>query len=108
MAIDIATGLSHLHSRNIIHGDLTPSNVLLKADVARPGGLLAKLADFGLSVKVPDNEDTVFNRRTGTPFYASRWPILQALSTLHQTKFHALCCSSKIKMLISMELESYS
>lgn len=96
LALDVARGLQHLHKKNIIHGDLTPSNVLLRQD-ARPapasgdaaggsgGGpvkaaatlvtgrqlLVAKLADFGLSVKMKETETSVDNMRRGTPFYAS-------------------------------------
>ncbi len=130
-------GLQHLHSKNIVHGDLTPSNILLRVDpavtasalglglVLGPGagggaggpgppeggaavgavgvgrllaasgaamgvgygelggqvsdaGVLhpacryvAKLADFGLSVKMEPSQESVDNDRTGTPFYAS-------------------------------------
>ena len=32
IAQGIASALTHLHSKNIVHGDLTPNNVLLKHD----------------------------------------------------------------------------
>lgn len=59
IALDIVRGLQHLHKKHIIHGDLTPGNVLLRwaaSASGKPAGgppkLLAKLGDFGLSVKV--------------------------------------------------------
>lgn len=130
LLLDVVRGLQHLHSKNIVHGDLTPSNILLRVDPAvtasalglglvlgpGAGGLagpgvpeggaavetvgmerllaasgtttdvgygelgghvshacmyMAKLADFGLSVKMDPSQESVDNDRTGTPFYAS-------------------------------------
>ncbi|KAF8183618.1 kinase-like domain-containing protein [Pholiota molesta] len=42
ICIAIAHGLSYLHSQKVIHGDLTPANILMDSDVAH-------LSDFGLS-----------------------------------------------------------
>ncbi|GIL74765.1 hypothetical protein Vretifemale_4685, partial [Volvox reticuliferus] len=71
LMLDVVRGLQHLHKKNIVHGDLTPGNILLKANVSRPGMYVAKLADFGLSVKMDPSQTSVDNNRTGTPFYAS-------------------------------------
>ena len=30
LALDVASGLEHLHSKNVVHADLTPNNVLLQ------------------------------------------------------------------------------
>ena len=43
-----------MHSKNIIHGDLTSANVLIDDDGS------ARLADFGLSSIVAEFEDTSF------------------------------------------------
>ncbi|XP_055365402.1 receptor-interacting serine/threonine-protein kinase 3-like isoform X2 [Betta splendens] len=43
LAHEVALGLNFLHSKNLVHSDLKPSNVLLNDDFH------AKLADFGLS-----------------------------------------------------------
>ncbi|KAG2446993.1 hypothetical protein HYH02_008147 [Chlamydomonas schloesseri] len=72
VALHVARGLEHLHSRGIVHGDVSSSNVLLQRESrggtlnttnaaggsggpspaftsARPYGFVAKVCDFGLS-----------------------------------------------------------
>lgn len=62
-ASDVASGMSHLHSENVIHCDLACRNLL----VASKGGnipYMLKITDFGLSrVTEQDiyNADTVMN-----------------------------------------------
>ncbi|EFJ51334.1 hypothetical protein VOLCADRAFT_109637 [Volvox carteri f. nagariensis] len=48
-AREIALGMQHLHSSNVLHGDLKPGNVLLTSARVDRRGFIAKLADFGLS-----------------------------------------------------------
>ncbi|GIM05613.1 hypothetical protein Vretimale_10074, partial [Volvox reticuliferus] len=69
LALGIASALSYLHSKRIIHGDLNPNNVLLKRDSREPSGLVVKVADFGLSVMLPKNRSHLSNLRVGTMFY---------------------------------------
>eukprot|EP00198_Chlamydomonas_reinhardtii_P012613 XP_001701950.1 predicted protein [Chlamydomonas reinhardtii] len=69
MALGIARALAHLHSKRIIHGDLTPNNVMLKQDSSEPSGYTIKVGDFGLSVMLPHNQSHLSNLRMGTMFY---------------------------------------
>ncbi|KAG2489421.1 hypothetical protein HYH03_012059 [Edaphochlamys debaryana] len=48
-AREVAAAMTYLHSRNILHGDLTGSNVLLTASDRDERHFTAKVADFGLS-----------------------------------------------------------
>lgn len=48
-AREIASALTYLHGRNIIHGDLTGSNVLLMSTHKDARQFTAKVSDFGLS-----------------------------------------------------------
>ncbi|KZP09973.1 kinase-like protein [Athelia psychrophila] len=62
---DIATGLAYLHSSKIIHGDLTPTNVLIDDNYN------ACLTDFGLSTLAGGLEGTSY--WTATIGGAMRW-----------------------------------
>ncbi|KAF7975595.1 hypothetical protein HWV62_9161 [Athelia sp. TMB] len=62
---DVATGLEYLHAEDIIHGDLTPANILID-DSGK-----ACLTDFGLSSLKAGFEGTSY--WTGTIGGAMRW-----------------------------------
>jgi len=47
--LDIAKAMAFVHSRGIIHADLTGRNVLLSTSECRPLGFIAKVCDFGMS-----------------------------------------------------------
>src|SRR5258708_17420411 len=48
IVLDVARGLEHAHSRNLIHRDIKPDNILL----TRSG--MAKLTDLGLAKRIDD------------------------------------------------------
>lgn len=53
---DIADAMAYVHSKNIIHADLTGRNVLLTSSDSTPHGFIAKVCDFGISRIVPEGE----------------------------------------------------
>jgi len=57
-AIDVLSGLSYIHRRDIIHCDIKPDNLLLSPvdHRFRSNGFLTKIADFGLSMEKGSNE----------------------------------------------------
>eukprot|EP00198_Chlamydomonas_reinhardtii_P002621 XP_001691957.1 predicted protein [Chlamydomonas reinhardtii] len=69
IALDVAVGLQHVHSKGVVHGDVTASNVLLQALPSRPQGCVAKVADFGLSVRLEPGQSQIQNLYGGTPHY---------------------------------------
>uniref|UniRef100_A0A7S3R8A4 Protein kinase domain-containing protein n=1 Tax=Dunaliella tertiolecta TaxID=3047 RepID=A0A7S3R8A4_DUNTE len=71
LLLDIAQGTLYLHNLQIIHGDLKPENVLLKADKNASVGLVAKLTDFGLAIILGPTATHASNFRSGTPFYCA-------------------------------------
>ena len=60
--LEMAKGLSHLHSHNVIHRDLKPENILFD-------GNTLKLIDFGLSKILPKEKLT--DTSCGTTSYAA-------------------------------------
>lgn len=72
VASGIVKGMHHIHSKNILHGNLKPSNVLLKKSPDTHTKMLAKIADFGLSLKLSNDQTHVSNAQYGTPFYMAR------------------------------------
>lgn len=59
--LDVSSGLDHIHANNIIHGDLTPQNILYD-------GTVAKICDFGLSRK----DGNLIDHNGGSPCYIPR------------------------------------
>ena len=57
------TGLAHAHARGLVHGDISPGNIML--DTAD----MSKLVDFGLAV--PTGSGGVAGTPTGTPAFSS-------------------------------------
>lgn len=55
MMTDICCGMAYLHVRNVMHMDLKPANILVDGD------LKVKVADFGISKILNDNEQAVDN-----------------------------------------------
>ncbi|GLC67839.1 hypothetical protein PLESTF_000612900 [Pleodorina starrii] len=66
---EVAAGMAHLHSLNIIHGDLKPGNVLLTSQAGSPLGYVCKVSDFGLATALEASEQTITNENWGTVVY---------------------------------------
>ena len=47
--LEIFDGLSYIHSKQIVHRDLTPSNVYLFTNKSKNNQMSIKIGDFGLS-----------------------------------------------------------
>jgi serine/threonine protein kinase len=43
VAAQIASAMAYLHSRNVVHGDLCGSNVMLTTDKSKPAGFTSKV-----------------------------------------------------------------
>jgi eukaryotic-like serine/threonine-protein kinase len=72
IALDIALALQHAHSRNVVHRDIKPDNIL----ITRSG--VAKLADMGLAKRTDETSHlTAAKQGFGTPHYM---PYEQAIS----------------------------
>lgn len=63
IALQICEGCLFLHNYSIIHGDLKPSNILLKDNISHE----VKICDFGISHTITDS--VITNGIVGTPQY---------------------------------------
>ncbi len=63
IAEKLARALHHAHSKNVIHRDVKPANIMIDGDVV-------KLSDFGLA-RFGDPNMTTAGTKIGTPFYMS-------------------------------------
>jgi serine/threonine-protein kinase len=62
--LDIARGLEHAHSRNVVHRDIKPDNILMTLSG------VAKLADMGLAKRTDEASHLTHARQGfGTPYY---------------------------------------
>ncbi|KAK3168390.1 hypothetical protein OEA41_004837 [Lepraria neglecta] len=68
LCLDVAEGLRHVHSRNIVHGDLKPDNVLVVESANPHVPFIAKLADFGAYIEIclPNSTSMTYSSYTGT------------------------------------------
>eukprot|EP00727_Mastigamoeba_balamuthi_P011857 m51a1_g7294 putative serine threonine protein kinase (571) ;mRNA; f:61392-64072 len=72
VALDVAQGLSFLHSKGILHRDLKSENLLVVSLDVGPDLLsTVKLIDFGASRKVTTKGWRFYTKGIGTPIYMS-------------------------------------
>lgn len=70
LAGDIAAGLMALHEVGVIHGDLKLDNVVVFQTWDRPSACMAKLCDFGHSLFLTSEENTLYYY--GTPLFVTQ------------------------------------
>jgi eukaryotic-like serine/threonine-protein kinase len=85
IALDVARALEHAHSRNVIHRDIKPDNILItKAGVA-------KLADLGLAKRTDETSHlTSMRQGFGTSHYMPYEQAFNARSADNRSDIYAL------------------
>ena len=85
MLKQIASGLTYLHTNNIVHGDIKPLNILLNDDRS-----VVKLCDFGLSRFKSDLKGTRTGTFRGTDMYLSPELLIKGRDTTKASDVWAL------------------
>ncbi|GLC35482.1 hypothetical protein PLESTB_000202500 [Pleodorina starrii] len=65
-ASDIAKAMVHMHAANVLHSDLKARNIMLKSSGTEGRGVIAKVADFGLSTRMEHTETHLSSCFQGT------------------------------------------
>jgi hypothetical protein len=84
IASEVALGMGHLHGLKFVHRDLAARNVLLSAGRSR-NGMVAKVADFGLSRLSDDGIIHGADYVLPTEVFPVRWTAPEAMQTLRFT-----------------------
>lgn len=64
----MTAGIKYMHTRNIVHLDLKPDNILLKTSSTKA---VVRISDFGLSKLIPPEKSNVTGSGAGTPGWAA-------------------------------------
>jgi serine/threonine-protein kinase len=85
IVLDIARALEHAHSRNIVHRDIKPDNILITTSG------VAKLADLGLAKRTDEASHlTAARQGFGTPYYMPYEQAMNAKAVDGRSDIYAL------------------
>ncbi len=69
--LQLSLGLDYIHSKNLVHRDVKPDNILIHSSLSKKGQVLIKLSDFLLSKDTNNGQFVLMSSRydQGTMYY---------------------------------------
>ncbi|XP_045028018.1 uncharacterized protein LOC123471144 isoform X1 [Daphnia magna] len=87
ISLQLASGLEHIHSRNLVHGNIKPENVLISAGSAGQDEITLKWANSGLTRYASKREKITSQVGGNNAWLAPELLLLKLGGNLHRNKY---------------------
>ncbi|KAI9561285.1 hypothetical protein GHT06_012241 [Daphnia sinensis] len=86
-SLQLASGLEHIHSKNLVHGDIRPKNVLISVGPAGQDDITLKWANFGLTKYGSESGAKITSQVGGNDAWLAPELLLKLGCNVHGNKY---------------------